>query len=185
MGRVVGPLIHNSFGGIKRAADFGRNRLTWVDFSEVDRKWSWLGSGDKQSPRLFDFTAPSALSNVRPISEKSAYVGRLLRSRPEWSWPRSGDKQSPWLFDSLLLRHCQTRGRFRRNRPTWVDFSEVAGVVMAEEWCESRVRGCLIHCSFGMSNAWPDFGKSAYVGRLLRSRRSGHGWGVVISRVGG
>ncbi len=63
MSRVSGCLIHCSFGSIKRAADFG----------EIGLRRSWLGSGDKQSP---------------------------------------------WLFESLLLRRCQTRGRFRRNRPT-------------------------------------------------------------------
>ncbi len=70
----------------------------------------------------------SALSNARPISEKSAYVGRLLRSRPEWSWLQSGDGKDKWLFDSQpessvkrapISEKSAYVGRLLRSRPEW------------------------------------------------------------------
>ncbi len=101
-------------------------------------------------------------SNAQPISEKSAYVGRLLRSRREWSSLQDGERKHSWSFDAQLRRNSNAQ-RFRRNRLTWVDFSEVDRSGRGYRTVTGSTRGPLMHNYDATSNAQPISEKSAYV----------------------
>ncbi len=93
MGIVSGPPIHKRLRLNQTRDDFGEiglRRSTSPKSTGVVIAREVV-NGNSSGPSIHN---SAALSNARPISEKSVYVGRLLRSRPEWLSPGSGNGNS-------------------------------------------------------------------------------------------